>query len=140
VRLVLDADSVVAAMRSPAGASAAVIRAARQRNVTLLVSVPLALEYEAVCKKPEHWLAAGLWDRQVDIFLDALIAMVEPVETHFLWRPQLRDPNDEMVLEAAVNGRADALVTFNRRDYGTAPAQFGVEVLLPREAIARIKT
>jgi predicted nucleic acid-binding protein len=100
----------------------------------------LALEYEAVCKKPEHWLAAGLWDRQVDIFLDALIAMAEPVETHFLWRPQLRDPNDEMVLEAAVNGRADALVTFNRRDYGTAPAQFGVEVLLPREAIARIKT
>ena len=89
--------------------------------------------------KPEHWLAAGLWDRQVDIFLDALIAMVEPVETHFLWRPQLRDPNDEMVLEAAVNGRADALVTFNVRDYGTAASQFGVEVLLPREAIARIK-
>ena len=54
-------------------------------------------------------------------------------------RPPLRDPNDEMVLEAAVNGRADALVTFNVRDYGTTPAQFGVEVLLPREAIARIK-
>ena len=76
----------------------------------------------------------------MSIFLDALIAMPEPVETHFLWRPQLRDPNDEMVLEVAVNGRADALVTFNMRDYGTAaPAQFGVEVLLPREAIARIK-
>jgi predicted nucleic acid-binding protein len=44
-----------------------------------------------------------------------------------------------MVLEAAVNGRADVLVTFNVRDYGTTPAQFGVEVLLPREAIARIK-
>ena len=46
---------------------------------------------------------------------------------------------DEMVLEAAVNGRADALVTFNVRDFGTVPAQFGVEVLLPREAIRRIK-
>ncbi|HUE20652.1 MAG TPA: PIN domain-containing protein [Bryobacteraceae bacterium] len=56
-----------------------------------------------------------------------------------IWRPQLRDPNDEMVLEAAVNGRADALVTFNVRDYETAPAQFGVEVLLPRQVIARIK-
>jgi predicted nucleic acid-binding protein len=63
----------------------------------------------------------------------------KPVETHFLWRPQLRDPNDEMVLEAAVNGRADALVTFNLRDFGTAPARFGVEALLPREAIARNK-
>lgn len=85
----------------------------------------------------EHRLAAGLSSSEVDIFLSALIAMAEPVETHFLWRPQLRDPNDEMVLEAAGKGRADALVTFNVRDYGMAPAQFGVEVLLPREALAR---
>jgi predicted nucleic acid-binding protein len=67
-----------------------------------------------------------------------VIAMAEPVETHFLRRPQLRDPGDEMVLEVAENGRADALVTFNARDYGTAPSRFGVEILLPREAIARI--
>ena len=57
--------------------------------------------------------------------------MAEPVKTHFLWRPQLRDPGDEMVLEAAVNGRADALVTFNLRDFGSAPSRFGVELLLP---------
>jgi predicted nucleic acid-binding protein len=74
----------------------------------------------------------------VEAFLDAVVAMAEPVKTHFLWRPQLHDPNDEMVLEAAVNGGAVALVTFNVRDYGSAPAQFGIEVLLPREAITRI--
>ena len=135
----MDTDAVVAAMRSPAGASAAIIRAVRQRQATLLLSVPLALEYEAVCRRSEHREESGLSVKQVEIFLDAIIAMGEPVPTHFLWRPQLRDPNDEMVLEAAVNGRADALVTFNVRDYGTAAAQFGVEVLLPREAIARIK-
>jgi predicted nucleic acid-binding protein len=73
------------------------------------------------------------------VIINALIALAEPVLTHFLWRPQLRDPNDEMVLEAAVNGKAEALVTFNVRDYGTAASQFGVEVLLPREAIARIR-
>ena len=84
-------------------------------------------------------MEAGLSDKQLEIFLDAIAAMGEPVPTHFLWRPQLRDPNDEMVLEAAVNGRADAVVTFNVRDYGTAPSQFGVKVLLPREAIARIQ-
>jgi putative PIN family toxin of toxin-antitoxin system len=135
----MDTDTVVAAMRSPAGASAAIIRAVRQRQVTLLLSVPLAIEYEAVCRRSEHREASGLSAQQVEIFLDAIIAMTEPVPTHFLWRPQLRDPNDEMVLEAAVNGRADALVTFNVRDYAVAGAQFGVEVLLPREAIARIK-
>lgn len=135
----MDTDAVVAAMRSPAGASAAIIRAVRQRQATLLLSVPLAMEYEAVCRRSEHREASGLSSQQVQIFLDAIIAMGEPVPTHFLWRPQLRDPNDEMVLEAAVNGRAAALVTFNVRDYGTAAAQFGVEVLLPREAIARMK-
>ena len=97
------------------------------------------MEYEAVCQKGEQRLAAGLSQRQVDIFVTAVIAMAEPVETHFLWRPQLRDPNDEMVLEAAVNGRADALVTFNMRDYGEAPSHFGVELLLPRTAIGRIR-
>jgi len=126
-------------MRSPTGASAAIVRAVRQRQATLLLSVPLAMEYEAVCRRSEHRMEAGLSERQVEIFLDALIAMAEPVPTHFLWRPQLRHPNDEMVLEAAVNGRTEALVTFNVRDYGTAASQFGVEVLLPREAMARIR-
>ena len=135
----MDTDAVVAAMRSPSGASAAIIRAARQRQATLLLSVPLAMEYESVCRRSEHREASGLSVQQVEIFLDAIIAMGEPVRTHFLWRPQLRDPNDEMVLEAAVNGRANVLVTFNVREYGTAAAQFGVEVLLPREAIGRIK-
>lgn len=58
---------------------------------------------------------------------------------HFLWRPQLRDAGDEMVLETAVNGRAEALVTFNQRDYGSVPSSFGTEVVLPREALRRIK-
>jgi predicted nucleic acid-binding protein len=129
----------VTAMRSPRGASAAILRAARRGGPTLLASVPLAVEYEAVCRRAEHQKAAGLSDQEMDDFVAAVIALAEPIETHFLWRPQLRDPGDEMVLEAAVNGQADALVTFNARDFGIAPYQFGIEILLPREAIARIR-
>ncbi len=65
-----------------------------------------------ICSELEHRLAAGLREREVEIFLDAMLAMAEPVETHFLWQPQLRNPGDEMVLEAAVNGRANVLATF----------------------------
>ncbi len=137
--MVLDTDVVVAAMRSPGGASAAILREARQGRVTLLVSVPLAVEYEAICSEAEHRLAAGLNEREVGIFVDAVVAMAEPVKTHFLWRPQLRDPGDEMVLEAAVNGQADLLVTFNVRDFGLVPSHFGIEVLIPRDAIERIR-
>lgn len=137
--VVLDTDVVVAAVRSPNGASAAILREARQGRVTLLVSVPLAVEYEAICSEAEHRLAAGLNEREVEIFVDAVVAMAEPVKTHFLWRPQLRDPGDEMVLEAAVNGQADLLVTFNVRDFGLVPSRFGIEVLIPRDAIERIR-
>ena len=135
----LDTDVVVAALRSPEGASAAILRAARRGQVTLLASMALALEYEAVTSQTEHRLASGLSDREAELFLTTVIAMAEPVETHFLWRPQLPDPGDEMVLEAAVNGRADALVTFNVRDFGDVPPRFGVEVLLPRDVIRRVK-
>jgi predicted nucleic acid-binding protein len=103
------------------------------------VSVPLAVEYEATCSEAEHRLAAGLSEREVEIFLDAVMAMAEPVKTHFLWRPQLRDLGDEMVLETAVNGRADGLVTFNVRDFGTVPARFGIEPMIPREVLGRIR-
>jgi len=129
----------LACSRSPSGAAAAILRAARPDRVTLLVSVPLTMEYEAVCSEPEQRLAAGLSGREVEIFLDAVLAMAEPVKAHFLWRPQLRDPGDEMVLETAVNGQADALVTFNVRDFGSVPERFGIEVMIPREAIRRVR-
>jgi len=106
----------------------------------MLANVGLALEYEATCRRVEHGVAAGLSPAQVVIFIDAVMAMAEPVETHFLWRPQLRDPGDEIVLEAAVNGRAGAIVTFNRKDYGDVPVRFGLEVIAPADALRRINS
>jgi predicted nucleic acid-binding protein len=138
--LVLDTDVIVAAMRSPLGASAALLMSVRRGEITMLANVALALEYEATCRRAEHGVAAGLSTAQVGIFVDAVIALAEPVETHFLWRPQLRDPGDELVLEAAVNGRANAIVTFNQRDFGEVPMRFGVEVLAPADALRRTKS
>jgi putative PIN family toxin of toxin-antitoxin system len=137
VKLVLDTDVVVAALRSPAGVSAALVQAALDGRVRLLANVALVLEYEAVCLRPEHLAAAGLDRADAALFVDGVAALCEPVESHFVWRPQLRDPADEMVLEAAGNGQADAIVTFNRRDFGAVPARFGIDVLLPRDAFQR---
>ena len=138
MRYVLDTDVVVAAMRSPIGASAALLLAAADRRVTLAMSVPLVIEYEATCSLAEHRLAAGLNDREVAAFLDGLVALADPIECHFLWRPRLRDPNDEMVLETAVNGGVDAIVTFNLRDFGRVPETFGIDVIQPAIALRRI--
>ena len=136
----LDTNVVVAAMRSPTGASAALLMAARHSAVTMLATVALALEYEATCRLAEHRAAAGLDLDEADLFIDAVLAMAEPIEPHFLWRPQLRDPADEMVLETAINGRAAAIVTFSRGDFGATPMRFGIDVLTPAEALRRIKT
>jgi putative PIN family toxin of toxin-antitoxin system len=138
--MVLDTDVIIAAMRSPSGASAALLMAARRGEIRMLANVALALEYEATCRRAEHGVAAGLSPAQVGIFIDAVIALAEPVETHFLWRPQLRDPGDELVLEAAVNGHANAIVTFNQKDFGEIPMKFSVEVLAPVGALRRIKS
>jgi len=134
----MDPDTIVAAMRSPTGASAALLRAARRGRVTLAATVPLCLEYEDVCSRPEHVAAAEFSSADLAVFLDAVVNLVEPVDVWFLWRPQLRDPGDELVLEAAVNGRAPVIATFNRRDFRPAADRFGIDILLPAEAIRRV--
>ena len=138
MRYILDTDIVVAALRSTKGASAAAVRGVREGRGTYLLSTALLLEYEAICKRPEHLAAAGLTEREVDVVLDVLAASAERVETSYRWRPQLRDAADELVLEAAVAGRADAIVTFNVRDFGAAPARFHVEVMRPQELLRRL--
>lgn len=138
MRLILDTNVVVAALRSPSGASAALLEQALDRRFTLLLSAPLVLEYEGTCSDPAHRIASGLSESEVGTIVSALCAVGEPVQAWFLWRPQLRDPADEMVLETAVNGNANALVTFNKRDFGDAPGAFGIEVLSPRKALSQI--
>lgn len=133
----LDTAAMIAAIRSDAGASRRLLRAAleRRRGIVLLVSVPLLIEYEAVMTRIEHLRVARLSVTDVGMLLDAVAAVAEPVRLAFLWRPILADIDDDMVLEAAVNGRADAIVTFNRRDFGAAAEQFGIPVLSPGETV-----
>lgn len=101
----------------------------------MLVSVPLLIEYEAVMTRPEHLRAARLSASDVGALLDAVAAAANPVRLAYLWRPMLSDANDDMVLEAAVNGGASGIVTFNRRDFEVSLRQFGLRALSPSEAL-----
>ena len=138
LRAVIDTNIPTAARRSKSGASNALLRAADDGIFRMLVSVPLFLEYEAVLSRPEHLIASRLTEQQVKGFLDYLAGLVEPVKLQYLWRPQLGDVADEMVLETAINGRADCIVTFNTRHFAPA-ARFGIETIRPDEALRRIR-
>lgn len=138
LRVVLDTNILVAASRSRNGASFALLQALRDKRFVALASVPLMLEYEAVLKRPEHLQVGQRSIPMTDAFLDALCLFIEPVHLHYLWRPQLRDAADEMVLETALNGRANALVTLNVSDFKPAN-RFGLRVLLPKEFLNQLQ-
>jgi putative PIN family toxin of toxin-antitoxin system len=137
-RIVLDTSVVVAALRTRWGAGNAVLRLVGNRQLVLLATPPLFLEYEDVLKRPEQRLAHGLSLEEIDEFLAELAALIEPVELHFQWRPQVRDPNDEMVLEAAINGQADALVTYNVADFASAGERFRIPVIRPGDLLKAV--
>jgi putative PIN family toxin of toxin-antitoxin system len=138
-KIVLDTSVVVAGLRTRLGAGNAILRLVAERRLVALATPPLFLEYEDVLKRPEHQLVHGLTPAAVDEFLAEMAALIEPVEVHFQWRPQSRDPNDEMVLEAAINGGADALVTYNVNDFVGAAARFRILVLTPAELLRKVK-
>ena len=131
-RIIVDTNILVAATRNRNGPSFALIQLVRARNILMCCSPALFLEYEDVLKRAGQRAASGLRLKDVNAILNELAALVEPVATHYQWRPQLRDPSDEMVLEAAANAHADALVTYNLRDFLPAK-RFGIPVLTPEQ-------
>ncbi len=138
-RIVLDTSVLVAALRTRYGAGNAVLRLIARRRIVPLATPPLFLEYEEVLKRPEQRLAHGLRDSEIDDFLGELASLVEPVEVHFFWRPQVRDANDEMVLEAAINGKAEALITYNIRDFILAGNRFAIPILSPAQLLEEMR-
>jgi len=135
----LDTSVLVAGLRSRHGAGNALLRMVASRQLVLLATPPLFLEYEDVLKRPEQRLAHGLSAAGIEEFLQEFAALVEPVEVHFLWRPLSRDPKDEMVLEAAINGRANALITYNVSDFQPAGERFDIPVLRPAELLKKVR-
>ena len=132
-RLTIDTNILVAAVRNKNGPSFALMQLVRRAQAVMCCSPALFLEYEDVLKRPDQLAASGLESPDVDAILNDLAGRVSPVTTHYQWRPQLRDPADEMVLEAAVNAQAEAIVTYNARDFKPA-GRFGILVLNPEQA------
>jgi predicted nucleic acid-binding protein len=137
-RVVMEPATFAAALRSAAGASNALLREAAYRRLSLLLTAPLLAEYRQTLMEPEQRLAHGRTEEAVDRFVMAIAAAGELVETHFQWRPWLNDPADELVVQAAALGKADALATLRPRRFAAAQAQ-GLNVMTPTLLLRRLR-
>lgn len=135
--MILDTDVIVAAIRSASDASAEIVRSVLRGELIIEATVALVLEYEAVVTRAEHLHVGGLTEIEALEIIDALAALAHPVSIHFHWRPQLRDADDEMVLEAAINAQSRTIVTFNKRDFAAAAYRFGVTIATPAEFLEK---
>ncbi len=134
-KVVMDTNVLVAALRSQSGASFRMLSRIDSGKFSLCVSVPLVLEYEAAAKKNAK--ASGLAASDVDVVIDYVCRVAEHYKVYYLWRPFLKDPKDDMVLELAVSSSSGFIVTFNRADFKGAE-QFGVKVLAPKGFLQQI--
>lgn len=134
-RVVLDTNVVVSALRSRSGASFRLLSMVGKGQFDISVSVPLVLEYEDAIGR--HLDKTGLTSSQLDDVLDYLCSVAIRQDVFYLWRPMLRDPKDDLVLELAVAAQCRDVITFNLRDFAGSE-RFGVKVRRPHELLAEI--
>ena len=139
MKLVIDTNVIIAGLRSKQGASFQLLQRIWQGNLPFFLSVPLVLEYEDVLKRPDTLAATSLMIEEADTVLDVLCLRGNEILIHYLWRPQLTDAKDDMVLELAVNGMAEAIVTFNVKDFQPAASHWNVATITPGECLCNLK-
>jgi putative PIN family toxin of toxin-antitoxin system len=132
LEIVIDTNVLVAALRSNRGASFRLLQNIDSDLLELNLSVPLFLEYEDAAKRLVK--KGGLSISDIDNILSYLAFVAKPRNIYYLWRPFLKDPKDDMVLELAVAVQCKYIVTFNQRDFAGIE-QFGISLISPKDLL-----
>jgi putative PIN family toxin of toxin-antitoxin system len=141
MRVILDTNVLVAALRSDLGASYAIVSQLPSERFQMALTVPLYLQYQDVLTRPEHMTGASTQDELLN-FLRYLCSIAHRQRVFFLWRPWLKDPQDDMVLEAAVASQSRYIITHNLRDFTGSEIEtyFGIVPIRPREFLHRLRS
>ncbi len=135
MKIVMDTNVLFAALKSRRGASYKLVSLLPSEKFSIAISVPLIIEYEDVLKRGK--LSSEITEKDIGDFIDFFCYVGEHQDIFFLWRPFLPDPSDDLVLEVAVAGSCDAIITYNKRHFKNAD-KFGLKILDPREFLVEI--
>ncbi|MGH9802138.1 MAG: putative toxin-antitoxin system toxin component, PIN family, partial [Blastocatellia bacterium] len=135
LQIVLDTNVLVSGLRSQRGASYKLLQMLNDQRWQINLSTALLLEYEDVLKRPG--MVPGLSFAAIDTFLDGICAIANRHSIFYLWRPMASDPNDDFLLELAVQASADFLITYNKRDLRAA-SLFGIELATAKEFLQQV--
>jgi putative PIN family toxin of toxin-antitoxin system len=131
-RIVLDTNVIICAMKSRKGASYKLLSIIDSHKFEPSVSVPLVLEYESILKRETKTN-----NNDIEAIIDYICKVSGKYQIYYLWRPYLKDPKDDMVLELAVASQSQIIVTYNRNDY-KGVEHFGIKILSPKEFLKQI--
>jgi putative PIN family toxin of toxin-antitoxin system len=134
-QVVLDTNVLVSALRSNRGASFKLLSLIDSNRFVLNMSVTLLFEYEDVLNRKNSGISLGKVD--IDNVLDYLCKKSNKREIYFLWRPYLKDPKDDFLLELAVESQCDFIITYNQKDF-TGIDKFGIRAITPKEFLELI--
>jgi putative PIN family toxin of toxin-antitoxin system len=132
--IVIDTNVIIAAMRSKQGASNLLLRLLGTSTWKAHISIPLIFEYEEVCYRSLS--SFGLSHEQINDFLDYLCTVCSHHKIFYLWRPYLKDADDDFLLDLADEASADFIVTFNKKDF-VGIGKFAIEALTPKEFLQK---
>ena len=131
----IDTNVMVAALKSKRGASYKLLSIIDQDKFQISISVPLIIEYEYALKRTD--LSILLTESEIDDILDYICQIADKREIFYLWRPYLKDPKDDMVLELAVESESDYIITYNQKDF-QGVSKFGIKTLTPKAFLKKI--
>lgn len=130
LQIILDTNVLLSALRSQLGASFRLLSLIDDSRFQINLSVALVLEYEDVLKRPE--LNLSLTHQEINDVIDFLCQNANLREIFYLWRPTLRDPKDDFILELAVESNCEYIVTFNTKDFADAK-NFDIKAITPSD-------
>lgn len=135
LNVVIDTNVIIAALKSKRGSAYKLLITLVEDLYLPNISVPLFVEYESVAKR--QGMLEGLGDEDIEAILDYVLSKSSIRKIFYLWRPFLKDPKDDLVLEVAVASQSNYIITFNKKDF-KGIEKFDVTALTPKEFLLKI--